>query len=93
LKIVRNRCYDSMRQKGIRPPGLATDNAQVTSTLSGVQVNQLPVVNRNFTNLNLLAPGATLNTFQHAARENPQQSTLVNTNGQEFAGTNYVLDG
>ena len=53
----------------------------------------MPVVNRNFTNLNLLAPGATLNTFQHAASENPQQSTLVNTNGQEFAGTNYVLDG
>src|SRR6202022_86382 len=24
---------------------------------------------------------------------NPQQSTLVNTNGQEFSGTNYLLDG
>lgn len=75
------------------PPGLETNNAQVTSTLSGAQIDQLPVVNRNFTNLNLLAPGATLNTFQHAASENPQQSTLVNTNGQEFSGTNYVLDG
>jgi hypothetical protein len=75
------------------PPGLETNNAQVTSTLSGQQVTQLPIVNRNFTNLNLLAPGATLNTFQHAASENPQQSTLVNTNGQEFSGTNYVLDG
>jgi hypothetical protein len=75
------------------PPGLETSNAQVTSTLSGQQIDQLPVVNRNFTNLNLLAPGATLNTFQHAASENPQQSTLVNTNGQEFSGTNYILDG
>ena len=75
------------------PPGLETSNAQVTSTLSSQQMNRLPVVNRNFTNLNLLAPGATLNTFQHAASENPQQSTLVNTNGQEFAGTNYILDG
>ena len=75
------------------PPGLETSNAQVTSKLSGQQMDQLPVINRNFTNLNLLAPGATLNTFQHAASENPQQSTLVNTNGQEFAGTNYMLDG
>jgi hypothetical protein len=73
------------------PPGLETNNAQVKSSLSGPQIDQLPVVNRNFTNLNLLAPGATLNTFQHAASENPQQSTLVNTNGQEFAGTNYIL--
>src|SRR6185369_7927024 len=47
------------------PPGLETNNAQVTSRLSGAQIDQLPVVNRNFTNLNLLAPGATLNTFQH----------------------------
>ena len=38
-------------------------------------------------------PGATLNTFQHAASENPQQSTLVNTNGQEFSGTNDTFDG
>ena len=75
------------------PPGLETSNAQVTSKLSGQQMDQLPVINRNFTNLNLLAPGATLNTFQHAASENPQQSTLVNTNGQGFAGTNYILDG
>jgi len=75
------------------PPGLETNNAEVTSTLSSQQIEQLPVVNRNFTNLNLLAPGATLNTFQHAASENPQQSTLVNTNGQEFSGTNYLLDG
>jgi len=75
------------------PPGLQTDNAQVSSTLVGDQITQLPIVNRNFTNLSLLAPGATLNTFQHAASENPQQSTLVNTNGQEFAGTSYLLDG
>jgi hypothetical protein len=75
------------------PPGLVTDSAQVTSSMTAPQLEQLPVVNRNFTNLSLLAPGATLNTFQHAASENPQQSTLVNTNGIEFAGSAYVLDG
>ncbi|HKW98229.1 MAG TPA: TonB-dependent receptor [Bryobacteraceae bacterium] len=61
--------------------------------MSNQQITQLPVFNRNFTNLTLLVPGATINTFQHAPSENPQGSILVNTNGQEFAGTNYLLDG
>ncbi|MCU1274420.1 MAG: Cna domain protein, partial [Bryobacterales bacterium] len=75
------------------PPGLESDRAEVNSTLGSHQIIDLPVFNRNFTNLTLLVPGATINTFQHAAAENPQQSTLVNTNGQEFSGTNYLLDG
>ncbi len=75
------------------PPGLVTDRAEVQSTITSHQAEQLPVINRNFTDLTLLVPGATLNTFQHPSQENPQQSTLVNTNGQEFAGTNYLLDG
>jgi hypothetical protein len=75
------------------PPGVETDRAEVQSHMTQRQIQDLPVINRNFTNLTLLVPGATLNTFQHAPSENPQQSTLVNTNGQEFAGTNYLLDG
>lgn len=75
------------------PPGIETDRAVVQTQLSAAQVSSLPIPNRNFTNLALLTPGSVLNTFQHAASENPQQSTLVNTGGQEFAGTNYQLDG
>ncbi len=75
------------------PSGVQTDRAEVTTTLSRDQLAELPVFNRNFTDLTLLTPGATLNTYQHASQENPQQSTLVNTNGQMFAGTSYLLDG
>ena len=75
------------------PPGVETDRAEVTTNMSNQQITQLPVFNRNFTDLTLLVPGATINTFQHAPSENPQGSILVNTNGQEFAGTNYLLDG
>jgi len=75
------------------PSGLETDKAEINSSLGNHQVSELPLMNRNFTNLTLLVPGATLNTYQHAVAENPQQSTLVNTNGQMFAGTNYLLDG
>ncbi len=75
------------------PPGIETGRAVVQTQLSGAQISSLPIPNRNFTNLALLTPGAVVNTFQHAPSENPQQSTLVNTGGQEFAGTNYQLDG
>ena len=75
------------------PPTIETDRASVETQLSGGQISSLPVLNRNFTNLALLTPGSVINTYQHAPSENPQQSTLVNTGGQLFAGTNYQLDG
>jgi hypothetical protein len=75
------------------PPNIETDRVAVETQLSSAQISSLPISNRNFTNLALLTPGAVVNTFQHAPSENPQQSTLVNTGGQEFAGTNYQLDG
>ena len=75
------------------PPTLETDRAEVQTQLGSQQISSLPVLNRNFTNLSLLTPGSVINTYQHAPSENPQQSTLVNTNGQAFAGTNYQLDG
>jgi hypothetical protein len=75
------------------PPTIETDRVAVQTQLTGAQISSLPIPNRNFTNLALLTPGSVVNTFQHAPSENPQQSTLVNTGGQEFAGTNYQLDG
>jgi len=75
------------------PPPIETDRAEVQTNLVAGQISELPVTNRNFTNLALLTPGSVINTYQHAPSENPQQSTLVNQNGQEFAGTNYQLDG
>ena len=75
------------------PPAIETDRADVQTNLTAGQIGSLPVANRNFTNLALLTPGSVINTYQHAASENPQQSTLVNTGGQLFANTNYQLDG
>ncbi len=75
------------------PPPIETDRATVQTTLSAGQISSLPVTNRNFTNLGLLTPGAVLNTSQQQPSENPQQSTLVNTNGQLYANSNYLIDG
>src|SRR5215472_6404342 len=75
-------------------PQLMTDRADVTVQFSQQYVQDLPVLNRNFTQFLLLSPGTQkLPGFNHAATENPQGSGQINVNGQHFSGTGYVLDG
>jgi hypothetical protein len=57
-------------------------------------VEDLPVLNRNFTSFELLSPGTQkLPGFNHAATENPQGGGQIQVNGQHFSGTNFELDG
>lgn len=72
---------------------LKTDRADVATTFNARQVTELPILDRNFTKLILLTPGATQQQWQHAASENPQGSTQTLVNGQSFSGTGYQLDG
>ena len=75
-------------------PQLKTDRADVAIELSGKQVNELPVINRNFQSMILLTPGTqTLTGWSHAATENPQGSKQIFVDGQHFSGTGYGLDG
>src|SRR5437867_3642770 len=75
-------------------PQLTTDRADVSTTFSDRQVEDLPIYNRNFTTFQLLSPGTQrLNGWNHAASENPQGSRQILTNGQHFAGTGFELDG
>ncbi len=75
-------------------PQLKTDRADVSIELSGKQVNELPVINRNFQSMILLTPGTqTLTGWSHAATENPQGSKQIFVDGQHFSGTGYGLDG
>ncbi len=57
------------------------------------QVSSLPVGDQNFTNLQLLLPGAQLLGWSHAADENPQGSKQIQVDGQAFGGTAFELDG
>ncbi len=75
------------------PPLLETDRAAVSTDLSSELVGQLPIVNRNFTQLELLLPGSAKMPWQHGQTENPQGGIQVNTNGQLFSGTNFMIDG
>jgi outer membrane receptor protein involved in Fe transport len=75
-------------------PQLKTDRADVASTFTERQVEDLPIYNRNFTSLQLLTPGnQRMNGWNHAASENPQGSQQIITQGQHFAGTAFELDG
>jgi len=75
-------------------PQLKTDRADVDIEFSQKYVEDLPVLNRNFTNFELLSPGTQkLVGWSHAATENPQGGGQIFVNGQHFSGTNFELDG
>ncbi len=75
-------------------PQLQTDRADVDVEFSQKYVEDLPVLNRNFTSFELLSPGTQkLPGFNHAATENPQGGGQIQVNGQHFSGTNFELDG
>jgi Carboxypeptidase regulatory-like domain/TonB dependent receptor len=75
-------------------PQLQTDRADVDIQFNQKYVQDLPILNRNFTNFELLSPGTQkLPGFSHAATENPQGGGQIQVNGQHFSGTNFELDG
>lgn len=75
-------------------PQLKTDRADVSLTFNERYVENLPILNRNFTNFQLLSPGAQkLVGWSHAATENPQGAQQIFVNGQHFSGTAFELDG
>jgi Carboxypeptidase regulatory-like domain/TonB dependent receptor len=75
-------------------PELKTDRADVATSFNEKYVEDIPILNRNFTTLQLLAPGSQkLVGWSHAATENPQGSQQIFTQGQHFSGTAFELDG
>ncbi len=74
-------------------PLLQTDRSEVSTSLSTQQVEELPTLDRNLTALLLTTPGTQLTSFQHSAAANPQAGLQVASNGQQFSGNGFVLDG
>jgi hypothetical protein len=75
-------------------PELKTDRADVATSFNEKYVEDIPILNRNFTTLQLMAPGSQkLTGWSHAATENPQGSQQIFTQGQHFSGTAFELDG
>ena len=74
-------------------PQLKTDRADVAIEYNEKYVEDLPILNRNFTSFELLSPGTQKLGWGHAATENPQGSQQIFVQGQHFSGTAYELDG
>jgi hypothetical protein len=75
-------------------PQLQTDRSDVSTEFNRKYVEDLPILNRNFTNLELLTPGTQkLVGWSHAATENPQGGQQIFADGQHFSGTSFQLDG
>jgi hypothetical protein len=73
---------------------LKTDRADVSVTFDQRVILDVPLsVKRNFTALELLAPGTGMLGFQHASSENPQGGLQINVNGQNWSETSFQLDG
>ncbi len=74
-------------------PLLKTEKTDVSTSFSERQVVDLPILNRQFTQFELLTPGTARLPWQHAASEVPQGDIQIMVNGQHFSGTGYLLDG
>ena len=76
------------------PPQLQTDKSDIAIQFNQTYVQDLPTLNRNFTQFELMSPGTQkLTGWSHANTENPQAAQQIFVNGQHFSGTNFELDG
>jgi len=92
VQLQIGQLTDSVTVSAESVPQLKTDRADVSVTFNERYILDLPV-GRNFTALELLAPGTSILGFQHASSENPQAGIQINVNGQNWGETSYQLDG
>jgi hypothetical protein len=75
-------------------PVLKADRADVTTTISQTQIEDLPMgMNNNYQSLLTLVPGTTDPTEQHSQFFNASSSLQMNTNGQFRMANNYQIEG
>jgi hypothetical protein len=75
------------------PPPLQTEKTDVAVVISERDVESLPVVSRNVSELYNLVPGVIKNFFQVGKGENPSEFNNTLVNGQFFGNSEYQLDG
>ncbi len=73
-------------------PLLQTDRAEISSTYEQKTVTELPILNRKFSEFELIAPGF-ISTGNQPVGEDPQGSFNKLVNGQLGAGVSETIDG
>jgi hypothetical protein len=74
-------------------PPLQSSSADVSTTFSSQQLENLPNLDRNFSSFSLLTPGVQRASFATAPTENPQGAQGVEVNGSNYGSLGYYLDG
>lgn len=74
-------------------PLLQTDRSDVSDILDARTVEDMPNLNRNFTEFELLTPGTSYIGWSVGAANDPQGSEQIEVNGQLPFATGYELDG
>ncbi len=72
---------------------LQTEKSDVSQTFDQQQVQNLPIIGRNITQLYSVVPGALNDTFQMGAGENPAGTNRVYINGTWSGAQEFILDG
>jgi hypothetical protein len=72
---------------------LKLDRTDVSTLFDTQTVEDLPLLDRNVTELQLLVPGAANGHLFIPGNQNPQDGTPVNVNGQHFSGSAFQIDG
>ena len=93
VRLTPGGADTTIQVSGDSVPLLKTDRADVATVFDTKTVQDLPIGDRNFTNLQLLLPGAQVLAWGHAADENPQGSKQIQVDGQAFGGVAFQLDG
>jgi hypothetical protein len=93
VQLVVGTAAETVTVSADTVPELKTDRADVSTVFSSQTITDLPIGDRNFTNLQLLLPGAQQLGWSHAADENPQASKQIQVDGQAFGGVAFMLDG
>ena len=72
---------------------LKLDRTDVSVHIDSRAIEDLPLLDRNLTYLQLLVPGASPGRLFIPPNQDPQNGQPVNVNGQHFSGTAFQLDG
>jgi len=92
VQLVLGTVTEAVTVSGASPP-LQTEKTDVNVVLSQQQVESLPAVGRNVSELYNLTPGVVSNFFQIGKGENPSEFNNTLVNGQFFGNSEYQIDG
>jgi outer membrane receptor protein involved in Fe transport len=72
---------------------LQLDRTDVATLFDSRTIVDLPLLDLNVTQLQLLVPGAARGQYLIPSNQNPQNPLPININGQHFSGSSFQVDG